>query len=136
MDEILIAFGTGLFVMLLISVMRTGTGRFENRRYLIFRACNNAHFILLISNVPKWELLILDSKNFVDFQREAAYFVIEATKNFLYLRASHLLKPRKPVTCYVPRQNIPRQVGGDDCGMFLMMYLDAFTQGHNLEGIN
>lgn len=64
------------------SQVKQGSGHLAKRSYLIFPACNGNHHILLIFNVRKWQLLILDPMNFTDFQEEAAYFVVHLY--FLY----------------------------------------------------
>lgn len=52
-------------------------------------------------------------------------------KNMLYIRAPERLKLDKKVTCFSP-QCIPKQKDSFSCGVYNLIFMDAFTRGIDL----
>ncbi|KAK1375901.1 hypothetical protein POM88_032094 [Heracleum sosnowskyi] len=102
----------------------------SNTNYALIPVCDDRHFLLLVFDINKWELLILEPfpYNFSGFQNKAADFVTMALNHIINIRAPDRLKSTAP-QCFIP-SNIPKQLNSHDCGVLVCKYMDAFTQGN------
>ncbi|KAF8412751.1 hypothetical protein HHK36_000720 [Tetracentron sinense] len=93
---------------------------------LIFPINKNSHWALGVLNVQDGKLMLLDSIYSDTLDRYKPE--IDAISNFLPLLMTSYGMSLK-VKTKIHLQNAPKQTGGNDCGIFLLKYMDCVARG-------
>ncbi|XP_074338974.1 uncharacterized protein LOC141677107 isoform X2 [Apium graveolens] len=100
--------------------------------YIFIPCCiREAHWVLFIFSVKSFEVVLLDSMNDnPDYPREKEVVTWLLPKLFGKLYPNHGIE-YECVPCHFVRDR-PTQQNSDDCGVFVMKYMDFMLQGYDI----
>ncbi|MED6126278.1 hypothetical protein PIB30_076826 [Stylosanthes scabra] len=108
-----------------------------NRKWWLLPLCNKSHWFVYAFNLEKTELLVLDSMydhSFDDLRKSLDIYVGKLIEDMLKIVFPTF--DRKGLGFPSRYANVPKQLNTNDCGIYVIKFLEEWTEASELHACN